>query len=70
MHLQKKFFLSLIFLSFLNLNLYAASFIVYRDFAHKGDENQAQGIIRAYKDKVKNLEVQEFNVGQEEDLKS
>lgn len=70
MNLRKSFSFIIVFLSFLNPTSYANSLIVYRDFTLKGDENQVQGIIQAYRNMDKNLEVQEFNINQAEDLKA
>ncbi len=42
--------------------------IVYRDFNHKGDENQAKGVVQAFKQHVKDVIIEEFNLGKEAEL--
>lgn len=44
--------------------------VIYRDFGHKGDENQVRGVVAAYTRLGNKVEVKEFNLGQEEELKS
>lgn len=44
--------------------------VVYRDFGHKGDENQVNGVLRAFAKIASDIEVKEFNMGQENDLRS
>ena len=43
--------------------------LVYRDFGHKGDENQIKGVLAAYSEIVPNVKITEFDVGQGNDLK-
>lgn len=66
--LSKLFFIFVLFL--FNTAFASQVLFVYRDFGHKGDENQVRGVIRAYAKVVNDLEVEEFNIGQEEQLKS
>ena len=44
--------------------------VVYRDFGHKGDENQVKGVLGAYAKIAGDLNIKEFNMGQENDLHS
>jgi len=65
-----------IFTFFLSNIAFAFSFtipqhiIIYRDFGHKGDENQIRGVIFAYAKMGKDLKVEEFNLGQEKEFLS
>ncbi|MDP1724401.1 MAG: hypothetical protein Q8L85_06835 [Alphaproteobacteria bacterium] len=43
--------------------------VVYRDFGHKGDENQVNGVLRAFAKIAGDIDVKEFNMGQESDLR-
>lgn len=45
------------------------SIFIYRDYGHKGDENQIRGVIEAYRAFQPDCEESEFNVGEEEQLK-
>ncbi len=72
-NLRKKIVLKVVFVFALflsNIALGSQSIIIYRDFGHKGDENQAHGVVHAYANLVKDIEVKEFNVGEEEKLQS
>ncbi len=51
-----------------NLAYCVQSILIYRDFGHKGDENQVHGVLRAYSQHCQDIEVTEFNVGDEEKL--
>jgi hypothetical protein len=42
--------------------------VVYRDFGHKGDENQIKGVLQAFTKIAGDIGVKEFNMGQENDL--
>ncbi|MBA3813729.1 MAG: hypothetical protein H0X26_04455 [Alphaproteobacteria bacterium] len=46
------------------------SILIYRDFGHKGDESQVRGVVKAYSHLHKDVEVTEFNVGDEEKLRA
>ena len=67
---QRNFLFSILFLCLFNSKLFASTLFIYRDFTQKGDEGHAQGIIRAYKAKIKDANFHEFDIGQEENLKS
>ena len=51
-----------------NVALASQTIIIYRDFGHKGDENQVRGVVHAYSENVKDVNVKEFNIGQEDQL--
>lgn len=63
-------FLLVFFLLSIDVAFAAQSIIVYRDFGHKGDENQIKGVLRAYTNIAGDIDVKEFNMGQEGDLRS
>ena len=69
---MKTFFL--IFYIFLSLSSFnkesfaSSLLVIYRDMGHTGDQNQAHGVVRAYKHFVKHTTTQEFDVGQENQL--
>lgn len=53
-----------------NLAYSVQHILIYRDSNHKGDDNQASGIVRAYTQRYKDVKVEKFNVGEEENLKT
>jgi hypothetical protein len=53
-----------------NVAFCSQSIFIYRDFAHKGDENQVRGVVHAYTILHKDTVVTEFNVGNEDELTS
>jgi hypothetical protein len=62
--LSRIFFIILLFLP--DTALGSQHLVIYRDFGHKGDENQFRGVVNV----AREVELKEFNIGQEEDLKS
>jgi hypothetical protein len=64
--LSIKLFIAILFLS--NPALSSQELLIYRDPGHKGDENQARGVIKAYSNVVRDVEVKEFYIGQEKEL--